>query len=507
LQAKILDNHGVGRGKAPFRIAVRRLRGRIRGTGGRERIHAGALHLRALLLAVLSPLLRLRLRSSGGPFEIPHQTAAHGEIREQTCQDQRGASPAILRQQPLRDRREDEGTYSAAADRQTSREGSLLVEVIRHDYNRRDEAQGQAETRHDAKREDQHFHRVRERTHDEAGRRQQAARYGHFPASVSVREKACHGTRQQRHRHEETADPRRFGFPFAKVIQEFNEYDAEREGDAVSDQIHHEGGRHDDPAPTTIGRSCLAQLLQTGIVVRAAAAAAGRGRGDRRARMWPLFGCVPLLLLRIFVELHVKLLFILLGGLSVHKLLGALLGRQIILRRQHPGGRTKHRVPLVEHALEFLRARRRILFVQAVGPLWRILQILRSFPQFLTRCSAYLRARISRSFALHESFFLLLFGIFRRFRATLAEIDGVRVWSTSQTGIHHHRFVIVSIARDTRAVAVRFSVRLSHDRVVIHSFTRSSQLVYVIGIGPLGHFKGTADMNTVHFRTSQAPFP
>ena len=64
-------------------------------------------------------------------LERPEEGATYAAVEKEASLDERGASPAVLVQQSLSERGEDEGAHARAAHGETRREGTPLLEVVR----------------------------------------------------------------------------------------------------------------------------------------------------------------------------------------------------------------------------------------------------------------------------------------------------------------------------------------------------------------------------------------
>lgn len=202
------------------------------------------------------PLRRL----VGRPLQITHQHSAHTEVEEQAAEHESGAPPTVLGQQELGDGGEHERPDAAATDGESCGEGPPLVEVVGDDDDGGHVAEREAEAREDAEREEQQFHGVDERRYDESGSGEDGAGYRHLATAVPVGEEAGHRPREEWHGHEQGPDPRSLALPLTEVMKELDEYDAKRERDAVGDQVDHERGEHDNPAPSAVRGSRLGIL-------------------------------------------------------------------------------------------------------------------------------------------------------------------------------------------------------------------------------------------------------
>lgn len=255
-------------------VVVDRNRAGVRTGGYREGIERRSV----LRFQSISSLL---LRSVRRPLKVSHQRAAYAHVEENASEDHRAASPSVLADQILDDRRKDESSDAGSAHGDSSGEASSLVEVISDDDDRRDVAQAQPDARNHTKSDEKHFHRVGRGRQEESNRRRDGTDDRHLPTSVAVRQVRRNWTRQQRRRHEDRSDPGGFAFRVAKVFEELHVVDAEGERDAVGDHVDHEAGEHHHPAPPAVRSLNLRKL-----VVLVGRAAAGAGAGD--GRRWTL---------------------------------------------------------------------------------------------------------------------------------------------------------------------------------------------------------------------------
>lgn len=216
---------------------------------GRDRGHGrgGRGHVRRLLLL------------GDQPVRVAHQGAAHAEVEERAGQQEHGAPPTVLLDRVLGHRGVQERADAGAARPQPGGQRALLVEPVGDAHHRGHVAQAQAQAGQEAEREEHHLDGVGERRDDEAQAGYDAAQYGHLAAAELVDQRAAHRAQDQRHGHEQAADPRGLGLALLELLQELDVQQPEREADAVRDQADHQRREHHHPSPTAVRHLGLAR--------------------------------------------------------------------------------------------------------------------------------------------------------------------------------------------------------------------------------------------------------